>query len=114
AESVASAQQSVAPPVEPKGYDFRTRAPIPNARLRPVEAQYARGARSLESWLAGRVRGGVELTLQSIEQISFSEFVTSLTTPCCAYVYEIHDSGGQSAVIDFGQEFAFCLVERLF
>lgn len=99
---------------EPRNYDFRTPTRIPPDRLRSVEAQYAQLARTLEGWLIGRIRGGVELTLRGIEQISFGEFTSSLETPCCSYVFVISDSGGQSAVIDFGNDFAFYLVERLF
>ncbi len=109
-----SASPTRTSPAEPRTYDFRARTRISPERLRSVEAQYAHLTRTLEAWLIGRVRGGVELTLRDVELISFGEFVSSLPAPCCSYVFEITDSGGQSAVIDFGQEFAFHLVERLF
>src|SRR5690606_7814344 len=57
--------------------------------------------------------GQIELSLQGVEQLSFSDFTQSLTTPCCSYVVEIRDSGGEQAVIDFGSEFAFFLVDRM-
>src|SRR5690349_2922521 len=75
---------------------------------------YGRLAKSLEGWLIGRLRGQVELTLQSVEQFSFGEFVLSLPSPCSSYVIDIGDSGGQQGVIDFGGEFAFLIVDRLF
>lgn len=95
-------------------YDFRRPHRVSKERLRTLEAMYGRVAKSLEGWLMGRVRGQVELTLQSVEQVSFGEFVLSLSTPCCSYIFDVRDSGGQSGVIDFGQEFAYFLVDRLF
>src|SRR5690606_22962454 len=74
---------------------------------------YERLVKSLEGWMMGRVRGQIELSLQGVEQLSFSDFTQSLTTPCCSYVVEIRDSGGEQAVIDFGSEFAFFLVDRM-
>jgi flagellar motor switch protein FliM len=95
-------------------YDFRRPHRVSKERLRTLEAMYGRLAKSLEGWLMGRVRGQVELTLQSVEQFSFGEFTLSLSTPCCSYIFDVRDSGGQRGVIDFGKEFAFFLVDSLF
>jgi flagellar motor switch protein FliM len=95
-------------------YDFRRPHRVSKERLRALEAMYGRLAKSLEAWLIGRLRGQVEISLQSVEQFSFGEFVLSLPSPCSSYVVDIGDSGGQQGVIDFGSEFAFLVVDRLF
>jgi flagellar motor switch protein FliM len=95
-------------------YDFRRPHRVSKEKLRTLEAMYERFAKSLEGWLLGRVRGHVQLTLQSVEQFSFGEFTLSLPTPCASYTCDIADSGGQQGVIDFGHEFAYFLVDRLF
>jgi flagellar motor switch protein FliM len=94
-------------------YDFRRPHRVSKERLRTLEAMYERLVKSLEGWIMGRVRTQVELTLQGVEQLSFADFTLSLTTPCCSFLGDIRDSGGQQAVIDFGQEFSFFLVDRL-
>ena len=94
-------------------YDFRRPHRVSKEQLRTLEAMYERLVKSMEGWMLGRVRGQLELTLQGVEQLSFSEFALSLPTPCCGYVLDIHDSGGQQGVIDFGPELAYFLVERL-
>ena len=99
---------------EAQVYDFRRPHRISKEKLRTLEAMYERFAKSLEGWLIGRVRGGVQLTLQSVEQFSFSEFTLSLPTPCASYTFELQGTGGQHGVIDFGHEFAYFLVDRLF
>jgi len=100
--------------IDAQVYDFRRPHRISKERLRTLEAMYERFAKSLEGWLLGRVRGGVQLQLQSVEQFSFGEFTLSLPTPCASYTFELNGTGGQQGVIDFGHEFAYFLVDRLF
>jgi flagellar motor switch protein FliM len=95
-------------------YDFRRPHRVSKERLRTLEAMYERLVKSLEGWLIGRVRGGLEMRLQSVEQFSFGEFTLSLPMPCASYIFDLADSGGQQGVIDFGHEFAFFVVDRLF
>jgi flagellar motor switch protein FliM len=95
-------------------YDFRRPHRISKEKLRTLEAMYERFAKSLEGFLMSRVRGGLSLSLQSVEQLGFGEFTLSLPTPCASYVFEVENSGGQQGVIDFGSEFSFFLVDRLF
>ena len=99
---------------EVKNYDFRRPHRVSKERLLALEAMYERLVKSLEGWLVGRVRTKVELSLNSVEQISFSEFSHSLPAPCAAYLFRIQDSGGMKGVIEIGQEFSYFLVDRLF
>jgi flagellar motor switch protein FliM len=94
-------------------YDFRRPHRVSKERLRALEALYGRMSKSFETWLLGRMRSSVALTLQSVEQLSFAEFVLSLSSPCVAYTVDIHDSGQQQGVIAFGSELAFLIVDRL-
>ncbi len=105
---------AVRPTEEIQLYDFRRPFRVSKERMRTLEAMYERMVRSLEGWLIGRVRGQIELRLQSIEQFSFGEFTLSLPTPCASYIFDIHDTGGQQGVVDVGHEFAYFLVDRLF
>jgi flagellar motor switch protein FliM len=100
-------------------YDFRRPFRVSNEQLRTLEAMYARLVKSFEGWLMGRVRGVIELRLQSVEQISFGEFVLSLPTSCNAFILDIKDRAGDAAVgeqgvVDIGRELAYFLVDRLF
>jgi flagellar motor switch protein FliM len=101
------------PGVDVQVYDFRRPHRVSKERLRTLEVMYERLVKALEGWLTGRVRGHVELRLQSVEQISFGEYSLFLGSPCCSYLVAIKDAGGQQGVIDFGNELAFFLVDRL-
>ncbi|NJK42760.1 MAG: hypothetical protein HC937_03675 [Aquincola sp.] len=87
---------------------------ISKERLRTIEAMYERMVKNIESYLMSRVRGQVEVRLQSVEQFSFGEFTLSLPTPCCSYITDINGHNGLQGVIDFGSDFAFFLVDRMF
>lgn len=112
--AAAPATAKSAPSVDVQVYDFRRPSRVSKEKLRTLESMYERLVKSLEGWLIGRVRGQIELQLQSIEPFSFGEFVFSLPTPCAAYLFDIADSGGQQGVIDIGHEFAYFLVDRFF
>ena len=95
-------------------YDFRRPHRISKERLRTLEAMYERMVKALEGWLISRVRGNVELRLQSVEQFTFGEFTQSLPTPSATYIFDVAGSGGAQGAIDLGGEFAYFLVDRLF
>jgi flagellar motor switch protein FliM len=102
-----------APPVDIQVYDFRRPARVSKERLRTLEAMYERLVKNLEAWVISRVRGQIEVRLQSVEQFSFGEFTLSLPTPCSSFVFEIADTG-QKGVIDIGPEFGFYVIDRVF
>lgn len=95
-------------------YDFRRPHRVSKERLRTLEAMYERLVKSLEGWIISRVRGQIEMRLQSVEQFSFGEFTLSLPTPCATYIFDVKDTGGQQGVIDIGHEFAYFIIDRLF
>ena len=97
-----------------QAYDFRRPHRVSKERLRTLEAMYERMVKSLEGWLISRLRGQVEMRLQSVEQFTFGEFTLSLPTPCATYVFDIAESGGQQGAIDVGHEFAYFIIDRLF
>ena len=110
----ATATQAHDPSADARIYDFRRPNRVSAERMRTIEVMYERLVKSLEGWLAARVRGQIELRLQSVEQISFGDYTLSLRSPCCSYLVDIKDAGGQQAVIDVGLELAYFLVDRLF
>jgi flagellar motor switch protein FliM len=107
-------RKAVSSQPEVQRYDFRRPHRISKERLRTIEAMYERMVKNMESYLMSRVRGQVEIRLQSVEQFSFGEFTLSLPMPCCSYVTDVNGSNGLQGVIDFGSDFAYFLVDRLF
>ncbi len=100
--------------LEPLHYDFRRPHRISKERLRTIEAMHERMVKNIESYLMSRLRGQLDARLQRVEQLSFGEFTKVLPTPCTSYVMDINGEGGLQGVIDFGLDFAYVLVDRLF
>lgn len=94
-------------------YDWHRPHRVSKERLRTLEAMYERLVKNLEAWLISRVRGQMEIRLQSVEQFSFGEFTLSLPTPCSSFIFDIAGTG-QRGVIDFGPEFSYHVIDRLF
>lgn len=94
-------------------YDWRRPHRVSKERLRTLEAMYERLVKGLEAWLVSRVRGQIEVRLQSVEQFSFGEFTLSLPMPCSSFIFDIAGTG-QRGVIDIGPEFSTYIVDRLF
>jgi flagellar motor switch protein FliM len=95
-------------------YDFRRPHRISKERLRTLEAMYERLCKSLEAWLVARVRGQVELRLQSVEQFSFGEFVLSLANPCATYIRRHRLLGRCAGGVRRRPRVRYFLVDRLF
>ncbi|MFO7260938.1 MAG: FliM/FliN family flagellar motor switch protein [bacterium] len=94
-------------------YDFRQPSRLSKDRLRSLRAIYGQMAKALEGWLRGRVREQMDLEVASVDQHSFGELVFSMPTPCCSYVYDVANSGGQQLLIDFDADLAFMMLDRL-
>jgi flagellar motor switch protein FliM len=94
-------------------YDWRRPHRVSKERLRTLEAMYERLVKGLEAWLVSRVRGQIEVRLQSVEQFSFGEFTLSLPMPCSSFIFDITGTG-QKGVIDIGPEFSTYIIDRLF
>ncbi len=94
-------------------YDFRRPHRVSKERLRTLEAMYERLVKGLEGWLISRVRGQIDVRLQSVEQFSFGEFTLSLPMPCSSFIFDIAGTG-QKGVIDVGPEFSTFIIDRLF
>lgn len=94
-------------------YDFRRPARISKDRKRSLTAMYGLLSKTLEGWITGRVRDQIQLELQSVEQLTFGEFMLALPSPCASFIVDVGDQAGSQGVIDFGSEFAYYIVDRL-
>ena len=110
-DSEAHRSHTTDPSQDVQVYDFKRPARISKDRKRSLMAMYGLLAKSIESWLTGRVRDQIELELQSVEQLTFGEFVLALPSPSSSYIIDVGD-GVTQGVIDIGQEFGYFAVDR--
>ncbi|MEO8633734.1 MAG: FliM/FliN family flagellar motor switch protein [Gemmatimonadales bacterium] len=100
--------------VEVIPYNFLRPPRIAKDRQALLNGIYQRIAVSLQSMLSSRLRTAIDVTLSSVEQATFAEFIFSLATPSAAYIYQLGDRVGGQGVLDLGSDFSYYLIDRLF
>ncbi len=94
-------------------YDFRHPARVSKDQLRTLQNLHDNFARLLSATFSTLQRSIIEITLVSVDQITYSEFIMSLSSPSCTYVFRMEPLDGVS-VVDFSQSVVFSFVDRLF
>ena len=94
-------------------YDFRHPARISKDQLRTIQNLHDNFARLLSATFSTLQRSIIEITLVSVDQITYSEFIMSLSSPSCTYTFRMEPLEGV-AIIDFSQSVVFSFVDRLF
>jgi len=94
-------------------YDFRHPARVSKDQLRTLQNLHDNFARLLSATFSTLQRAILEVNLVSVDQITYSEFIMSLSSPSCTYTFRMEPLEGV-AVIDFSQSVVFSFVDRLF
>jgi flagellar motor switch protein FliM len=101
-------------PVEVIPYNFLRPPRIAKDRQALLNGIYQRLAVSLQAVFSSRLRASVDVSLSSVEQATFAEFIFSLASPCAAYIHDMGDRVGGQGVVDLGTDFSYYLIDRLF
>ena len=94
-------------------YDFRHPARVSKDQLRTLQNLHDNFARLLSATFSTLQRAIIEINLVSVDQITYSEFIMSLSSPSCTYTFRMEPLEGV-AVMDFSQSVVFSFVDRLF
>jgi flagellar motor switch protein FliM len=100
--------------VEAETYNFLRPHRISKHRRSTLNVIYSRFAVALQALLSSRLRQISDVTVASVEQATFSEFIMSLSTPCSAFLYDLGDGSGFQGVLDLGNNLAYHLIDRMF
>ena len=94
-------------------YDFRHPARVSKDQLRTLQNLHDNFARLLSATFSTLQRAVIEINLVSVDQITYSEFIMSLSSPSCTYTFRMEPLEGV-AIVDFSQSVVFSFVDRLF
>ena len=94
-------------------YDFRHPARVSKDQLRTLQNLHDNFARLLSATFSTLQRSIIEINLVSVDQITYSEFIMSLSSPSCTYTFRMEPLEGV-AIIDFSQSVVLSFVDRLF
>lgn len=93
-------------------YDFRLPNRISKNQLRTLRNIHEVFAESLAAFFVSKLQTIVNVNVTSVDQIYYSEYVLSVSSPACLFTFEIADMDIKG-IIEFSPELAFTLVERL-
>lgn len=94
-------------------YDFRRPDRVSKDQMRTLQNLHEGYARQFSTTLTTFLRTFVEIELISVDQLTFSEFVMSISNPSCIYVFKMEPLEG-SAIIEINPSLVFFIIDRLF
>ena len=91
-------------------FDFRRPDRIPKSQLRALRLLHENFVRSLASSLSAYLRTYLTANLVSVEQLSYAEFVETLSSPTCLVSLGLRPYDGH-AVLELGPSLTFQILE---
>ncbi len=93
-------------------YDFRRPSRLSKNQIRTFQNVHESLAESFAYYLVQRLQSIVSISVTSVDQLFYSEFILSVSTPSCLYVFDIEGTDG-SGILEISPQLAFTMVERL-
>jgi len=94
-------------------YDFRRPDRVSKDQMRTLQNLHEGYARQFSTTLTNFLRTFVEIELISVDQLTYSEFVMSISNPSCIYVFKMEPLEG-SAIVEINPSLVFFIIDRLF
>ncbi len=95
-----------------KPYDFKRPSKFSKEQLRTFEMIHENFARTVSTYLSGRVRSFVNVSLASVDQITYEEFTRSLPNPSFITVFSARGLMG-NAVMEMGLEIFYTILDLI-
>jgi len=115
AEQRAAAESSTGPRTPEKEaitFDFRLPHRLSKNQLRTFQAVHEGFGETFSSYLVSRLQTSVSIAVASVDQLFYSEYVLSITSPSSFYVFRILESDAL-AVLEVSPPLLLAMVEHL-
>lgn len=93
-------------------YDFRRPNRISKNQVRILQNVHESFAEIFSYYLVSKLQTVVTISVTSVDQLFYSEFILSVSNPSCLYVFEILGTDG-SGILEVTPQLALTIVERL-
>lgn len=93
-------------------YDFKRPNRISKEQLRAIRGIHDKVARNIASEMSTMLRSIIEIQLQSVDQMTYGEFLMSLPSPTSFNVFSMKPLDG-SAILEINPSILFPMVDRL-
>jgi flagellar motor switch protein FliM len=93
-------------------FDFRLPHRLSKNQLRTLQAVHESFAEALSSYLISRLQTNVTINVSSVDQLFYSEYVLSVPSPSCLFIFRVVESDAL-AVLEFSPQLVLGIVARL-
>ncbi len=93
-------------------YDFKRPNRVSKEQLRAIKSIHDKLSRNLASQISTVMRSIIEIQLQSVDQMTYGEFLMSLPSPTSFNIFSLKPLDG-SAVLELNPSIAFPMIDRL-
>lgn len=93
-------------------YDFRRPNRISKNQVRTLQNIHESFAEVFGYYLVSKLQTVVSISVTSVDQLFYSEFILSVSNPSCLYVFDIEGTDG-SGILEVSPQLALTLLERL-
>jgi flagellar motor switch protein FliM len=97
---------------EPRSFDFRRQSKLSREHVRTIQIVQETFARGFSTMLAAQLRSVTQVTINSIEQQTYDEYIRDLPNPTLLTLLSLAPLAG-AAVFQLPLDVAFCAVELL-
>jgi flagellar motor switch protein FliM len=97
---------------EISNYDFRRPNRISKNQVRTLQTVHESFAEVFGYYLVSKLQTVVSITVTSVDQLFYSEFILSVSNPSCLYVFDIEGTDG-NGILEVSPQLALTIVERL-
>lgn len=97
---------------EVSNYDFRRPNRISKNQVRTLSSVHESFAEVFGYYLVSKLQTVVSITVTSVDQLFYSEYILSVSNPSCLYVFDIVGTDG-SGILEVSPQLALTIVERL-
>jgi flagellar motor switch protein FliM len=95
-----------------KPYDFRSPQKFSKEHIRTLELIHDNYARIISNYLTAQVRSTVKVKIESVEQITYEEFIHSVPNPTILTVFKMPPLNG-SILFETNPQFVFQIIDVL-
>jgi flagellar motor switch protein FliM len=93
-------------------FDFRLPHRLSKNQLRTFQAVHESFAEAFSSYLVSRLQTTVAINVTSVDQLFYSEYVLSIASPSCLYVFRIVESDAL-AILEISPQLMLSTIEHL-
>lgn len=93
-------------------YDFRRPNRISKNQVRTLQTVHEAFAEVFGYFLVSKLQTVVSITVTSVDQLFYSEFILSVSNPSCLYVFDMVNTDG-SGILEISPQLALTVIERL-